>query len=78
MLALLAVAAGAEAVTCVEMSQMAYRAAHLVLQQNLHTPGWEKIKLSPVPLRRCYSTLEDTQHGDLGTDSSNEGETLEL
>ena len=44
-LALMAVAAGAGSVTCIESGQMAYRMSRSVLQANTHVTGHDRIKV---------------------------------
>ncbi|MEW5304860.1 MAG: hypothetical protein WDW36_007441 [Sanguina aurantia] len=70
LLALLAVAAGAGSVTCVEKDQTAYRAAHGVLQDNAHTAGWARISLSPVPLQRCYAAPPSEEDEAVGQEGA--------
>ena len=44
MLGLVAMACGAESVTCIEGGRMAYRMSCMVLSSNAHFPGCGKIK----------------------------------
>ncbi|GAX74164.1 hypothetical protein CEUSTIGMA_g1613.t1 [Chlamydomonas eustigma] len=62
-LSLMAAALGAGDVICVESCQLTYRFTTLLLEGNRHIQGWERIKVSPVPLQQCHSGwLAQTLH----------------